>query len=70
MMMSVFPSESHQRWIWIGVLGLVIYFVVMAALSLRDGDLFLGVLFLVLALVLITAELARIRSRRRSGSDS
>jgi uncharacterized membrane protein len=52
------------------VLGLVVYFLVMAILSFVDGDWLLGLLFLVLTLVLIAAELARLRARKRTGSNS
>lgn len=63
--MSVIPNESHRMWIAVAALGLALYFVIMAALSFGDGDWLLGLLFLVLALVLIGAELAKFRSWKR-----
>jgi c-di-AMP phosphodiesterase-like protein len=68
--MSVIPNESHQKWISVAVLGLVLYFLVMTVLSFVDGDWLLGLLFLVLALVLVGAELARLRSQKRPGKES
>lgn len=67
--MSVIPSESHRKWISIAALVLFLYFLVMSGLSFSDGDWSLGLLFLVLALVLVGAELAKSRSRKRTKQD-
>lgn len=65
--MSVIPNEGHGKWIAAAVLGLAVYFLVMSTLSFMDGDWLLGLLFLVLALVLVGAELVKFRSRKRTG---
>ncbi|MET3174689.1 UNVERIFIED_ORG: membrane-bound ClpP family serine protease [Arthrobacter sp. UYCu721] len=73
--MNVVPSERHRKWIGIVALVLFLYFLLMSGLSFSDGDWLLGLLFLVLALVLVGAELAKLRSwkgtkqDRGSGSD-
>jgi hypothetical protein len=64
--MSVIPNERHRRWIAVLVLGLLLYFLVMAALSFVDGDWLLGLVFLVLAVVLVGAELARVRTSKKA----
>jgi hypothetical protein len=68
--MSVFPNESHRKWIAVASLGLALYFLVMAALSVSDGNWLLGLLFLVLALALIGAELAKFLSAKGTSKDS
>lgn len=67
--MSAIPNVSHRKWIAVAVLGLMLYFLVMAALSFADGDWVLGLLFVVLAVVLVCAELAKFRSWKRVGKD-
>jgi membrane protein DedA with SNARE-associated domain len=63
---SVIPNECHGKWIAAAVLGLAVYFLVMSTLSFMDGDWLLGLLFVLLALVLVGVELVKFRSRKRA----
>jgi hypothetical protein len=66
--MSVFPNEKQQKWIAIAAFGLALFFVVSSAWAFMDADVVLGVLFLVLALAMVVAEIFRLRGRARSNT--
>ncbi|KRE89774.1 hypothetical protein ASG86_19195 [Arthrobacter sp. Soil764] len=66
--MSVFPNEKQQKWISFAAFGLAFFFLASSAWAFMGGDLVLGVLFLVLALAMVVAEIFRLHGRARSNT--
>lgn len=64
--MSVFPNEKQQKWIAFVAFGLAFFFLISSALAFMDADLVLGVVFLVLTLAMVVAEIFLLRGRARS----